>query len=373
MPVNYRGIYVHIPFCRQKCFYCDFFSQAGLPAEWTEKYVDALCAEISAGASCAFLPASIYFGGGTPSLLSVGQIGGIVASLKERGWWRGEQERTIEANPGTVDAENLAGLAALGFNRMSFGVQSFSDKLLKNIGRIHTAADGAEAVRLAQLAGFGNINVDLMYGLPGQTLADFKDSVRKAAAIGVQHISAYSLIVEEGTPLADMLDKGLLELPGSQEEEAMYDWLQSYLPADGYCRYEVSNHALPGFKSLHNLQYWQYLPYKGFGAAACSFDGFVRHTNCEDIAAYIGRTGDGGDEKLDEATAMAEFMFMGLRMTEGIAPEDFYLFFNKDIYQAFGKQLKEHEQAGHIKLTGKIKLTPAGMKIGNKIFLTFLP
>ncbi len=369
---DYHGIYVHIPFCRKKCYYCDFPSQAGL-LELSRDYVDALCAEISACASSLFVPKSIYFGGGTPTLFSTGELREIVDTLQRQNYWQGEQERTIEANPGTVDMDKLLAVREMGFNRLSFGVQSFSNRLLASIGRIHTAEEARAALVMAKEAGFDNISIDLMYGLPGQSLADLRESIGEAVRLGVQHISAYSLIVEEATPLADMLESGRLFLPEETEENAMYDWLMAYLPPSGYARYEVSNFAQPGFCSLHNSQYWQYLPYKGFGAAACSFDGEKRHNNNEDIKNYIQNPLESDEELLSEAQRMAEFIFMGLRMTEGISPQKFYLLFNKDVYEIFGRQLKAHEQTGYIEADRRIKLTPAGMKIGNKIFLTFLP
>ena len=378
MRTDYQGVYVHIPFCQRKCFYCDFPSYEGLN-DLLQDYVDALCTEISNNASCIFAPKTIFFGGGTPTVLSEEQFSQIVNVLQSKGIWYGnEQERTCEANPGTVDKNKLEHLLALGFNRLSLGVQSFSDNLLQTIGRIHNKEQAVATVKMAQAVGWQNISVDLMYGLPGQSLEDLQASVDMALDLGVQHISVYSLIVEEDTLLEQMLQNEELFLPEESVEEAMYDWVNAYLPTKGYTRYEVSNYSLQGFASTHNRQYWQYLPYRGFGAAACSFDGCTRETNVCDVKEYIARVN--GDleyfeqESIDKEVLMAEYMFMGLRMTDGLSVEDFAVRFKEDIFAIYDKQLDEHEKAGFLTVkNSKIKLTDLGMKIGNKIFLTFLP
>lgn len=367
-----QGIYVHIPFCRQKCLYCDFPSYAGIE-ETIDEYIDALCAEISAGASSSCTPVSVFFGGGTPSLLSAAQMERVVRTLETKGYWQGVQERSLEANPGTVDVEKLRAYRKLGFNRISFGVQSFQADKLKSIGRIHSPEQAVQAVVAAQKAGFDNINIDLMYGLPGQDADDIKSDIDTAASLGVSHISCYGLTVEEGTPLCELVDSGGLALP---EQDRLYDIVTEYLPQKGYKRYEISNYAKEGCECTHNKLYWQYRPYIGFGAAACSFNGEKRITNTFDIDVYIkGKENTPkGIETIDTATAMAEFVFMGLRMTAGINAEDFADRFRQDIFSVYGNQIDEHIISGWMTAdNGNIKLTDEGMKIGNKIFLTFLP
>ncbi len=375
----FQGVYVHTPFCQKKCYYCDFPSYEGIFAECGNDYVNALCAEISNSASAVFLPATVYFGGGTPTLLSLEQFAAIVDVLRARNFWSGnEQERTCEANPGTVDKAKLRGLRELGFNRLSLGVQSLSDSLLATVGRIHTARDACQTIAWAREAGWENVSVDLMYGLPGQSLADLQSSVQQAVELGVEHISVYGLTVEEGTVLGEQLSLGLLELPDEGIEDSMYDWVSGYLVAKGYERYEISNYARPGFLSQHNLQYWSYLPYKGFGVAACSFIDGVRSSMTGDVREYIknclqGCFAPAEVERIDRATAMAEFMFMGLRTASGILPADFYCLFNEEVKKVFGVQLQEAASKGLLELGEGIKLTRQGMKYGNKVFLTFLP
>ena len=367
-----QGLYIHIPFCRQKCLYCDFTSYAGRE-DIIDEYIDALCAEISAGASSSCLPLSIFFGGGTPSLLSAAQMGKIVQSLKEKGCWQDGQERSIEANPGTVDEDKLRFYQDIGFNRISFGVQSFQDDKLKSIGRVHAGEEAETAVLMAKKAGISNINIDLMYGLPGQSIDDIKSDIDKAALLGVQHISCYGLTVEEGTPLDRLvLDKTVL-LP---EQDDFYDFVTAYLPQKGFRRYEISNYAKEGYECAHNKLYWQYENYKGFGCAACSFENRRRTTNTFNIDTYIKGKGQTGKEleDIDKATAMAEFVFMGLRQTAGISVSAFSKKFGQDIFSVYGKEISEHQKSGWMQVDKDvIRLTDEGMRIGNKIFLTFLP
>lgn len=378
MNIDYQGVYIHIPFCQKKCFYCDFPSYEGLN-ELLQDYVNALCTEISNNASCFLLPKTIFFGGGTPTVLSNEQFSQIVKALKSKNIWFGStQERTCEANPGTVDEKKLEHLLELGFNRLSLGVQSFSDRLLQNIGRIHNSKQAIATIKMAQKVGWQNISVDLMYGLPGQSLEDLQTSLKQAISLGVQHISAYNLIVEEDTVLEKMLENQDVFLPEESIENAMYDWVNAYLPEKGYKRYEISNYSLVGYTSKHNAQYWRYLPYKGFGAAACSFTGYERLTNVYDVQEYINKIKNNliyyEQEDISKENLMAEFMFMGLRMVEGISIKDFENRFKEDIINIYGKQMDENIKAGFLlKEKNQINLTQSGMKIGNKIFLTFLP
>ena len=268
-----QGTYVHIPFCRQKCLYCDFNSYAGFGADVMAAYAAAVCREIAGRKSK--LPvnenASIYFGGGTPSLLPLEQTAQIVSALKKYGYWQKPREASIEANPGTVDLEKLQALRQMGFDRISFGVQSLNDAELKTIGRVHNAAEALEAIELAKQAGFKRINADVIYALPGQTLASLQNTLEQLVATGIEHLSVYGLIVEDGTPLQKLVDAGKIILPDEDESADMYEFVQEFLAVQGFERYEISNYARGGAYSRHNLVYWHYYSYAAFGAGACGF------------------------------------------------------------------------------------------------------
>lgn len=285
-----QAVYVHIPFCRQKCLYCDFASYAGCSQQQMDAYADAVCLEIAGRAAEAgkvAADATIYFGGGTPSTLPMDALTKIVLTLKRYGFWRTPAEATIEVNPGTADLEKLRFFRSLGFDRISFGVQSLNDAELKTIGRIHSAAEALEAIQLAKAAGFERISADLIYGLPGQLLESLKATIESLLATGIEHMSVYGLIVEEGTPLAKLVDSGRLQLPDEDTAADMYDLVQQMLKSAGFKRYEISNYAKNEQYSRHNLVYWQYHPYVAFGAAAAGFDGRVRRSSVEMVAPYI--------------------------------------------------------------------------------------
>lgn len=285
-----QAVYVHIPFCRQKCLYCDFASYAGCSQQQMDAYADAVCLEIAGRAAEAERvanDATIYFGGGTPSTLPMDALAKIVLTLKRYGFWRSPAEATIEVNPGTADLEKLRFFRSLGFDRISFGVQSLNDAELKTIGRIHSAAEALDAIQLAKAAGFERISADLIYGLPGQLLESLKATIESLLATGIEHMSVYGLIVEEGTPLAKLVDSGRLQLPDEDTAADMYDLVQQMLKSAGFKRYEISNYAKNEQYSRHNLVYWQYHPYVAFGAAAAGFDGRVRRSSVEMVAPYM--------------------------------------------------------------------------------------
>ena len=373
------GVYVHIPFCRRKCFYCDFPSQTGEEALMT-RYRDALCREIAAqGSLCLQQGAArtVYMGGGTPTALSADDLFAVVASLRESFRLTGEEEFTVEANPGTVDAHLLSRLRAAGVNRLSFGVQAFSDTLLQAIGRIHTAQEAQDAVRLAQAAGF-RVSLDLMYSLPGQTLADLEASVARAAARAVGHISVYGLAVEEGTPFARLADEGRLDLPSDEVCGDMYDYITAELPRLGYQRYEISNYAKKGEESRHNLAYWQDVPYVGIGAAAHSYWRGRRTENEEDIRRYIAciETGDSPareEEPASRESHIEEFAFLALRTAAGIEKKRFRDTFACDVQEIYAEKIACLKAAGLVEETVvSIRLTQQGMKFGNRVFEEFL-
>ncbi len=321
--------------------------------------------------------ATIYIGGGTPTVLPAALLAGIIETIREAAGT--PAECTVEANPGTVDEDDLTQLRAAGADRLSLGVQSFDDRLLRVIGRIHTAAEARAAFHAARAAGFRNISIDLMYGLPTQTLADLKHSVAAALALAPEHISVYGLIVEEGTPFAAAEAAGRLALPSEDAAEEMYDFLTEELPARGYRRYEISNFARAGFESRHNLGYWQNVPYLGVGAAAHGYVDGVRWGNETDTRAYIRgvRAGENvripEDGERTETTAMEEYAFLALRTAEGIDEADFRRTFGIGLDEVYGGVVRRYTERGMLRrAAGYTALTAAGMKRGNEVFAAFL-
>lgn len=386
---RYQAVYVHVPFCVQKCLYCDFASYAGFSAAQKARYVQAVVREIAARREEAELTsasASIYFGGGTPSTLPVDCLAQMVTALKKYGFWREPCEATIEVNPGTADLAKLKALRSLGFDRISFGVQSLNDSELQTIGRIHSAQQALEALALAQEAGFERISADLIYGLPGQTLASLRDTLERLTATGIEHISVYGLIVEECTPLARLVDGGKLQLPDEDEAADMYDFVQNFLHKAGFLRYEISNYAKNEQYSRHNTVYWQYHPYIAFGAAACGFDGRARRTAAETVAEYCTQaellTENNWRESslyeleaLDSDMQLEEFMFMGLRRSAGADLAEARARFGVDVMQRFGAELEKFLSGGFVEYDAqaqRLRLTERGMAIGNQIFDVFV-
>ena len=373
------GVYVHIPFCRRKCFYCDFPSYAG-EERWMSRYREALCREIAAQGCCCLQEGAVrtvYIGGGTPTALAADDLLAVICALRESFRLTGTEEFTVEANPGMVDAKLLERLREAGVNRLSFGVQSFSNALLSAIGRIHTAWEAEDAVRMAQKAGF-RVSLDLMYGLPRQTLSDLKDSVARAAALGIGHISVYGLAVEDGTPFARMEEAGRLHLPTDDECGDMYDYITAELPRLGYRRYEISNYARAGEESRHNLAYWQDVSYIGLGAAAHSYWHGRRTENEQDLCRYIACI-EGGlspareEEPCSRESHIEEFAFLALRTADGIDKHRFKEKFKTDIEEIYGEAIKRLKKAALVEETASaICLTKQGMKFGNRVFEEFL-
>ena len=321
--------------------------------------------------------ATVYLGGGTPTALPAQLLTGILQTLRDTAGI--PQECTVEANPGTVDADCLAQLRAAGANRLSLGVQSFDDRLLRIIGRIHTAQEAEQAFRAARAAGFDNISLDLMYGLPTQTLDDLKTSVNAALTLAPEHISVYGLTVEEGTPFAAAEAQGRLTLPSEETAEEMYDWLTAELPARGYARYEISNFAREGFESRHNLGYWRNVPYLGIGAAAHGYIDGVRWGNEPATEKYIRAIQTGRSVRTPEDTertrtnAMEEYAFLALRTVRGIDTADFSRAFGVGIDEVYGAVIEKYSAQGLLRRTEHhVALTDAGMKLGNEVFAAFL-
>ena len=386
---QFQGVYVHTPFCLQKCLYCDFPSYAGFTEAVRQRYVDALCREIEVRSLQPELPvakgATVYFGGGTPTVLTVKQIGKIVSTLKHCGWWNDPAEATVEANPGTVNAGKLKALREIGFDRTSLGVQSLQNKELLALGRIHTAEQALYAIEEAKQAGFRRINADLMSGIPCQTVESFRDTMDKILQMNLSHISAYSLILEEGTPLERMVRGGKVQLPDEEVSYNMYAMTTDVLAKAGLQRYEISNYAVPGEESLHNIVYWHYEPYAAFGVGACSFTGTERRTNTADVLRYIQGSAklslsalktDSGQwqtEHLDRKTQISEAMIMGLRMTDGVNLQKIQQRFGIDILESYGKEIQTLLDRKMAECEGRtLRLTSYGMRYGNRAFEAFI-
>lgn len=369
--------YIHIPFCAAKCNYCAFNSKVST-ADERENYIDAIVTEIKKSLTTDNLSLiTIYFGGGTPTILTLNQIEKIFNAIIKKFHVETNSEITIEANPGTVDENYLNGLKKIGFNRLSLGMQSFNDELLKILGRIHNSTTAIETVKTARKI-FDNISVDLMYGLPHQTLDEVKFDVKRAADLNVNHISIYGLEVEPNTKFFQLNEVGKLNLPDEDICGDMYDYITENLPKLGYNRYEVSNFAKIGYESRHNTGYWTGAKYFGFGAGAHSYNGKIRTSNIADIAEYIKKIRAGYDvsqveEIVTTNAAMEEFCFLGLRMTAGIDAKIFHSRFGKNIFDIYGKIIEKNLRLGLLEVDGdKIFLTKHGMKIGNVVFADFL-
>ena len=374
------GVYLHIPFCRKKCAYCDFPSQVGTKAAMAD-YTAALCREIRARGPeiAAYGPASTaYIGGGTPTALPISLLSRILLTLKAVLPFSPEAEVTVEVNPGTVDLETFTALHTLGVTRLSVGAQSFEDRLLARIGRIHTAQAIRDTVRWARAAGVTDVSLDLMYGLPGQTIEDVRRSVGTAIDLAPTHISVYGLTVEEGTPFAAEEAAGTLRLPAEEDTEAMYDYLTRILPRYGFARYEIANFARPGFMSRHNLSYWTDVPYAGFGAAAHSYWDGRRMVNEPDIAAYIAAVQSGRfpaqeEEPPTRKNQMEEFCFLALRTVRGLSRAKFAAKFGCSLDSVYHATLQDLQAKGLLEeAADSVRLTERGMKFGNVAFRAFL-
>ena len=379
------SLYVHIPFCHTRCHYCDFNTYAGmLPLR--EPYVRALLTEIGMASALTKLPGgkprrsrTIFFGGGTPSLLSVSQVSRILDACYNNFAVDEDAEITLEANPGTLSREQLVGLRAAGVNRLSMGAQSFDAELLKTLGRIHSPKDITQAVRDAQAAGFTSINVDFMFGLPGQTMRHWRETIERALDLHIEHLSLYSLIIEEGTPFYTWTHEGRIT-PGDEDLCAdMYEYADERLHAAGYVNYEISNWSLPGFQSRHNLTYWHNLPYIGMGAGAYSSFGGRRFSNVREPAEYIRmlkaqQWPEVESETVDKAQAMSETAFLALRTAQGLHLPTFEQRFALPFAQFAGDRLHMVEEAGLLEReTEWLRLSKRGRLLGNEVFLRLLP
>lgn len=379
------SLYLHIPFCHTRCYYCDFNTYAGiLPLR--ELYVRALLNEIAlAGEGARYAGGrprrarTIFFGGGTPSLLTVAQVRRLLDACRVAFMLDEDAEITLEANPGTLTREQLVGLRQAGINRLSLGSQSFDAELLRTLGRIHTPEEITGAVSAARAAGFTSINLDFMFGLPGQTMQHWQETLEQALALRPEHLSLYSLIIEEGTPFFDWTREGRI-IPGDEDLCAdMYEYADERLQAAGYVNYEISNWSLPGHQSRHNLTYWRNLPYIGMGAGAHSFFTGKRFSNERDPQRYINTLKKRQlpvveSEMIEKEQEMSETAFLALRTAEGLHLPTFEERFATPFASFVGNRLHLVEEAGLLEQAdGWLRLSKRGRLLGNEVFLRLLP
>ncbi len=382
-PKKPLGLYVHIPFCVKKCNYCDFLSAPADDAT-KERYVAALCKEISGYKELAkdYELASIYFGGGTPSVLEVSLIEQLLDVIRKSFSVNMAAEVTLEVNPGTVTPDKLKSYRELGINRLSIGVQSAKEKELQLLGRIHSFEDAKNTVQWARDAGFTNISMDLISALPGQNLADYKENVEAILSLNPEHISSYSLIVEEGTPFYEQYGEGKVcekELPDEETDRAMYAYTKERLVEAGYERYEISNYAKSGYESKHNSSYWTGVEYLGVGLGASSLFTNARYHNETELTAYMEEVEAGQDvrreiERLVLEEQMEEFMILGLRRMCGISREEFQKRFGRPLETVYGSALQKLKKQELITVEGDcVALTELGIDVSNQVFVEFIP
>ena len=380
------GIYIHIPFCRSRCSYCDFATGA-YEGRLAERYVRALITEIAAFDPAGLSPDSdapravdtIYFGGGTPSLLTPGQLEAILEAVRDKFRVSAGAEVTMEMNPGTVTPELAQKFRGAGVNRASFGLQTFDDEQLRRLGRTHTADDARRTLSTLREAGFSNVSFDLIAGLPAQTVEQWSHNLDEALALRPEHLSLYLLEIHEGTPLADQLRRGFWPQPDADAAAEMYRLLCERTERAGYERYEISNFCLAGRESRHNLKYWTGAPYYGFGSSSHSFDGrHARWSNerdaeryCEMIetagAAVVERT------ELTDEEAASESLFLGLRLSRGVNLVEHRARFGADVRARYGDDLARFSEAGLVELDGEhLRLTRDGALLSNEVFAAFV-
>lgn len=365
-----KGLYIHIPFCIKKCKYCDFSSFSACEKEKAD-YLCALFLEMEKykGESVD----TIFIGGGTPTSLSKEQLELLLINIQKNFLLAKFCEFTVEANPKTIDDKKLEILKKYGVNRLSIGVQSFDDGELLALGRIHTGAEAEETIRLAKRY-FDNISIDLMCAIPNQTKQSFKRTLDKAFLLNPNHISCYSLILEEGTLLFDEYEKGNLNLPDEDDEREIYEIACREMENHGYLQYEISNFAKMGFESRHNTKYWQCREYIGIGLSAHSYIDGVRFSNTDDFSSYVnGEFASGEREVLSKEDMMSEYMILGLRMTDGVSKMSFRQMFNEDLEKIFEKPLLKFKKMGMIEEKGdKIRLSRQGISVSNQILCEFI-
>ncbi len=370
------SLYIHIPFCKQKCFYCDFKSYSG-KEKYMESYIDALNEEIREK-SMGYKIKTIFIGGGTPSYLNEELLKRLLINIKNNLNIAKDCEFTMECNPGTLNKEKLKIMKDNNVNRLSIGLQSIHNNLLKKIGRIHTYEQFKENYYMAKEIGFENINIDIMFGLPNMTVPMWRETLLEMVKLNPEHISAYSLIIEENTCFYKLYNDNKLTIPKEEEEREMYHITKDVLKEYGYNQYEISNYAKKSRQCSHNIVYWKCEEYIGTGVSASSFVNNKRITNIDDISFYINRikNHESVSKEIYENSpedSMEEFMFMGLRMIEGVDINRFNEKFKKNIYDVYGKEIKKHiNNELLVSSQGKLYLTPKGIELSNYVMSDFI-
>lgn len=373
------GFYIHVPFCRAKCYYCDFNSYAGRE-DYIPAYFNALKNEISIYSEMMkdYYVKTVFIGGGTPSLVDTQHIYEIINLCNHSFNIIPGAEISIEANPGTLSKEKLLSYKAIGINRLSMGLQACQDNLLKSIGRIHTRNEFVSNFNQAVKAGFKNINVDLIFGMPGQLLKEWNETLSDVMELEPAHISCYSLKIEEGTTFGRMLEHGDIRQVEDELDREMYYEAISVITGKGYRHYEISNFAMPGFESRHNMIYWNAQEYIGVGAGAHSYFQGRRYNNTSELDKYINLVKDEGIPKenitlISKDEEMSEYMILGLRLVDGISPQEFSERFGVDLFELYHNQLDELTKGQLLEYTGKrIRLTQKGLDLANQVFMAFL-
>lgn len=377
------GLYIHIPFCRSRCSYCDFATGI-YQGELAERYVTAVVEEIAGSANIGSSVDTIYFGGGTPSLLTPAQLDRILSALHKHFEVQPDTEVTLEMNPGTVTPAQLRAFRQLGINRASFGAQTFDDAELAKLGRSHTSVETLETFHNLRVAGFDNVSFDLIAGLPGQTLAHWQKNVDRALALDPEHLSFYLLEVHSGTPLADHIRRGLQPRPDEDLAAEMYEWMLERAADAGYEHYEISNLCKPGFSSRHNTKYWTGAAYYGFGCSAHSFDGPSvdkgprRWSNQRDVLRYVEAVEQRASpiveqQELSDGDLRAEALFLGMRMMRGVDLRQYSEIFGVDLRAEHQNELDRFHEAGLVEFDGDlIRLTRNGALMSNEVFAAFV-
>lgn len=366
------SIYVHIPFCVRKCHYCDFLSFSA-SKEKRKNYLKALAVEISQTDFSSYEPYTIFIGGGTPSLLEPEEVLYIKRELDKKNMWQGAEEITIECNPDSITKEKLKTYKSMGINRLSIGLQSTNPEELKLLGRIHDYDTFLRAYQMARQEGFNNINIDLMSAIPGQTMTTYVDGLMKIVDLNPEHISSYSLILEEGTYFYQNQEMIKL-LPNEEEEREMYDKTNEVLQNHGYERYEISNYKKPGKECKHNLVYWELGEYFGLGLGASSYINEIRYKNLDDFEGYEKQPNQKIEvEEVGKQQKMEEFMFLGLRKIKGISKKAFLQLFEIPIEEVYGEIINKYVTLGFLQCQGdSICFTSKGLDVSNQILCEFI-
>jgi len=371
------SIYIHVPFCRHRCAYCSFISYAGREAD-IPAYAHALAQELRLRPVENAEIKTIYFGGGTPSLLPVDALSQIFKAIKEHHKIADKAEITLEANPGTLSREYLKTIRSLGVNRLSLGVQSLDDAELQLLGRIHSSTQARESIRQAKEDGFTNLSLDFIYGIPERSLETWRKMLGEIVTLGAQHLSLYGLTLEEGTPMHERVKKGEIPSPDPDAAACEYEMAEQTLEAAGYKQYEISNWAKPGFESRHNLAYWKRTPYLGLGVAAHSFINSERTANTSDLDAYLSCLSEGRlpiqtTETISAIAALSEAIILGLRLNDGVSVDDIEAHFGIDLHSRFAAEIAECSSLGLLdEQDDRLRLTPRGRLLGNEVFTRFL-